>query len=95
MNETFKEMFSMMIVFIVMASMIGFMFWFILHPTEISLENREQFCEDEGMRLSDNLDYCFDGFEKMYWIEPVGYGTWIWMEYERDFKLVKEVVTLE
>ena len=62
-----------------------------------SVENREEFCLMEGMRLSNDGDYCFDGFEKMYWIEATGHEWFLFYKdtIETDFKLVKEVVTLE
>ena len=73
-------------------------FWCVELVDKENNSNREVFCKSQEMSLSDDNKYCFDGIEKMYWIEPIGYESrWYLLnsEIETKFKLVKEVVTLE
>ena len=80
---------------------IGFCYILFLGMNE-SDRNKEDFCKSIGMELHDdswNFDYCYDKIESKMWaIKTVGHtkmGFWNLYNVETDFRIVKEVVTLE
>jgi len=72
----------------------------VMYGISKSNENKDNFCISKAMehKYMNNIDYCMDNYQdKLYIIISKSYDSCLFLKrcIETDFKIIKEVVTLE